>query len=65
MSGTLVKVSGNTLRLSNDSGAESDHVVADGASVTLNGDESSLSDLRAGDVVKLSGKPATTVVATR
>lgn len=44
---------------------DTDHKIAPGATVTLNGKPSALGSLKAGDTVSLSGDPATSVSATR
>lgn len=64
--GTVVEVSPNSITMTHDDGSpEWRHGVADTATVTLNGKPAKLLELLVGDHVELSGKPATSVVATR
>lgn len=65
VTGNLVSVSGNTIMLSHDTGGTTNHKVDPDATVALNGKACKLSDLKAGDEVKLSGDPATVIDATR
>lgn len=65
MNGKFVSTSGNDITLSHGNKGETTHAVAPDATVTIDGDEGKLADLKAGDDVSLSGNPATSVVAHR
>lgn len=65
IAGTLVSVSGSSIKLSHDGGAASDHVVDPDANITVDGAKAKLADLKAGDEIVLSGNPALSVKATR
>lgn len=66
MKGTLISATANSVTMSHDDGsADHTHSVLATATVTLNGKAAKMADLQAGDHVELSGKPASSVTATR
>ena len=65
MSGTFVSLSGNTITVNDNGGAQKTLTVDANAKVTLNGKAGKLDDLKPGDKLSLSGDPVTTINASR
>jgi hypothetical protein len=64
--GKVVSVTGQTLNMTDCDGSNPhSHSVPTSADVTLNGDDSSLDKLLAGDEITVCGDPITSIEATR
>lgn len=63
--GQFISLFDGSMTLGHNGDPESDHDIADDATVTLNKKPATLAELQVGDEISLSGDPATSVTATR